>query len=103
ARVIADTHRPAAGSIPTEPTGDYVPGEACSTLLVAGLSTENGRRGPEFYRTATRLLIDAAEALEHAHSVGVVHRDIKPGNLMVDAAGKLWVADFGLAKCGPDA
>jgi tetratricopeptide (TPR) repeat protein/tRNA A-37 threonylcarbamoyl transferase component Bud32 len=42
----------------------------------------------------------AAEALEHAHSLGVVHRDVKPGNLLVDARGNLYVADFGLAKLG---
>src|SRR5205814_2262551 len=42
----------------------------------------------------------AAEALEHAHSLSVVHRDIKPANLMLDANGKLWVTDFGLARPG---
>jgi serine/threonine protein kinase len=42
--------------------------------------------------------IQAAEALEHAHSLGIVHRDVKPGNLMIDAHGKLWVTDFGLAR-----
>jgi hypothetical protein len=40
----------------------------------------------------------AAEALEHAHSLGIVHRDVKPGNLMVDGRGELYVADFGLAR-----
>src|SRR5207244_7100383 len=66
------------------------------------LSTERGPKGREFYRTAARLIAEAADALEHAHSVGIVHRDVKPGNLLVDAAGKLWVADFGLARFGPD-
>jgi serine/threonine protein kinase len=40
----------------------------------------------------------AAEGLEHAHSLGVVHRDIKPGNLLIDSHGALHVADFGLAR-----
>ncbi|HEV8071297.1 MAG TPA: protein kinase [Planctomycetaceae bacterium] len=42
--------------------------------------------------------LQVAQALEYAHSQGTLHRDIKPGNLLLDTHGTTWVADFGLAK-----
>jgi serine/threonine protein kinase/WD40 repeat protein len=54
-------------------------------------------------RAAAKLIIQAAEALDHAHQRGVLHRDIKPANLMVDTTGNLWVTDFGLARLEADA
>jgi serine/threonine protein kinase/Flp pilus assembly protein TadD len=69
-----------------------------STRPVAAISTERSTDHPAFFRTVARLGIQAAEALEHAHLSGVVHRDIKPGNLMLDTSWNVWVTDFGLAQ-----
>ena len=53
-------------------------------------------------RWVAGLGLQAAEALAYAHGQGVLHRDVKPSNLLLDGDGKLWLADFGLAKLADD-
>lgn len=54
--------------------------------------------GPLEFPRACLLCADAADALAHAHSLGIVHRDVKPANLMLTRSGRCKVTDFGLAR-----
>jgi tetratricopeptide (TPR) repeat protein len=75
---------------------------AAETQPAAKAPTERVRPDAGFYRRAAEWAAQAADALEHAHGLGVVHRDVKPANLMVDGRGHLWVTDFGLALVATD-
>ncbi len=62
-------------------------------------STVLSIRSQNHIRRAVEYGVQAAMALSYAHEHGIVHRDIKPSNLLLDAHGKLWITDFGLAQC----
>ena len=62
------------------------------------LTLPTGRLDHRYWRTVARIARDVAQAMEYAHRHGVLHRDVKPSNLLLDHEGIVWVADFGLAK-----
>ncbi len=83
--------------------GDSPGNDVESEQPVGSASSESGFKPqanlPESYwRNIARIGADVADALSHAHHQGVLHRDIKPGNLLLDRDHDIWVTDFGLAK-----
>ncbi len=69
---------------------EYVEGRTLADLIAGG-----GRIMPD---RAIEIGIDVCHALEAAHAQGVIHRDIKPGNIMLDENGRVKVTDFGIAR-----
>ncbi len=79
-----------AGAFEGQPyyTADFIEGRPLSDLVKRPLAPHE----------VARIMQSIAEALAYAHAQGVVHRDVKPGNILVAPDGQAWLTDFGLAK-----
>ncbi|MGE0488880.1 MAG: protein kinase [Vulcanimicrobiota bacterium] len=75
---------------------DYLPGGSLKELM------EQGRIGRDDWDRILDLMIQASDGLGYAHERDLVHRDVKPANMLIDSKGNLCVTDFGLAKAHQD-
>ena len=98
ARAAAGLSHPAiVGIYDIDTTGDW---PALVMELVDGesLAARLARDGPLPEREAAAIAADIADGLYHAHKRGIVHRDVKPGNVLLDRSGRARLADFGIAR-----
>ncbi len=72
--------------------------ERVDSIFEQGQSSTIRKSKDIYHKRVAAIGVQVADALEHAHSRGVLHRDVKPANLILDTDGNVWVTDFGLAK-----
>jgi serine/threonine protein kinase len=72
--------------------------EAVRSDTKTALSLSRGGSLQRHFDTIARLIADVADALDYAHGKGIIHRDVKPSNLMLGKDGRLSLMDFGVAR-----
>jgi eukaryotic-like serine/threonine-protein kinase len=78
--------------------GNLASKDSTSNNSQASASADRKGLKRDSWKAFARIGLQVAQALRHAHRKGVLHNDVKPGNLLIDASGKVFVTDFGLAE-----
>jgi serine/threonine protein kinase/predicted Zn-dependent protease len=86
----ATVARTSAEDSPKQTTG--------AAVTTSGGLSETGSGSREWFDAVARLLAEVADGLDYAHGRGIVHRDVKPANLILSKVGRLCITDFGLAR-----
>jgi len=86
--------------VPVLDTGEHEGLPFMAQRFIEGLSLDDKlkRDGPLDVQTAVRVCTDVAAGLEALWGAGMVHRDVKPANILLDEGGRAYITDFGLAK-----
>ncbi len=102
ARLSAQLNHPhvvAVFDVVIDPDAHWLVMEYVDGVTLSDLVRQRGRLSPE---AAAPLLWQVADALVAAHGAGIVHRDVKPSNIMVNSSGQVKLTDFGIARIATD-
>jgi len=94
---------PSRGLLATMPIRRQAERDADIRAYLAGRSSPAPRpqtlaSSSVYWRSVARIGVQVADALQYTHAMGIMHCDIKPANLIVNARGIVWIVDFGLAE-----
>jgi len=94
-QVKADSNQP---TVPLGDSASVAPVHGADGRVAECVTQAQGN--DTWFQTIGRLVADITAGLSAAHEISIVHRDVKPSNLMLDRSGKIWLTDFGLASIG---